>query len=76
MVRRKSIQASFVDEPRSSLEEADALVAEAMKRLAEGFAEERDRLESQWDKGDDVSTEGLRVTLQRYRSFFERLLAA
>jgi hypothetical protein len=76
MSRWKSIQASFVDEPRSSLKEADALVAETMQRLAEGFAEERDKLEGHWDRGDDVSTEELRVTLQRYRSFFERLLAA
>jgi hypothetical protein len=27
-------------------------------------------------KGDNVSTEDLRVALQRYRSFFDRLLAA
>lgn len=46
-----------------------------MKRLAETFAEERARLESQWDRGDNVSTEDLRVALQRYRSFFGRLLS-
>ena len=28
----------------------------------------------QWDRGDNVSTEDLRVALQRYRSFFDRLL--
>jgi hypothetical protein len=70
-----SIQAGFVDEPRRAVEDADHLVAQAMKRLAEMFAEERGRLESQWDRGDDVSTEDLRVALQRYRSFFGRLLA-
>jgi hypothetical protein len=31
-------------------------------------------LEKQWDQGDTVSTEALRVALQRYRSFFDRLL--
>jgi hypothetical protein len=70
-----SIQAGFVDEPRRAVEDADHLVAQAMQRLAEMFAEERGRLESQWDRGDDVSTEDLRVALQRYRAFFGRLLA-
>ncbi|HKT75460.1 MAG TPA: hypothetical protein VJQ78_01925 [Sphingobium sp.] len=70
-----SIQGSFVDEPRRAVEEADTLVAAAMKRLAETFASERSDLESQWDRGDNVSTEDLRVALQRYRAFFERLLS-
>ena len=69
------IQAGFVDEPRPSVEQADALVASVMKRLAESFAKERERLESQWHGGGDVSTEDLRVALQRYRSFFTRLLS-
>jgi hypothetical protein len=70
------IQTGFVDEPRRAVEEADHLVAATMKRLAESFAEERARLEGQWDRGDDVSTEDLRVALQRYRAFFTRLLSA
>ena len=57
------------------MEQADGLVASAMKRLAEVFAEERSKLEKQWDRGDNVSTEDLRVALQRYRSFFHRLLS-
>jgi len=69
------IQAGFVDEPRRAVEDADHLVAAAMKRLAETFADERARLEAQWARGDDVSTEDLRVALQRYRAFFGRLLA-
>jgi hypothetical protein len=69
------IQAGFVDEPRKAVEEADGLVALAMKRLAETFANERSQLEGQWDRGDDVSTEDLRVALRRYRSFFGRLLS-
>ena len=74
--RWTEIQASFVDEPRDSVEQADALVADLMQRLAAGFAGERERLESQWESGDDVSTEDLRVALTRYRSFFDRLLSA
>jgi hypothetical protein len=69
------IQIAFVDEPRKAVQDADNLVAQAMKRLAEIFSDERKKMESQWDKGDDVSTEDLRVALQRYRSFFNRLLA-
>ena len=72
----KDIQAEFVDEPRRAVQDADALVAELMQRLAETFANEREQLESQWAGGDDVSTEDLRHGLRRYRSFFERLLAA
>lgn len=73
--RWQDIQVGFVDEPRNCVEQADGLVAEVMKRLAEGFAEERRSLEGQWDRGDQVSTEDLRVALQRYRSFFNRLLS-
>jgi hypothetical protein len=73
--RWDTIQAGFVDEPRQSVEQADALVAEVMKRLAESFANERQDLERQWSQGDDVSTEDLRLSLRRYRSFFDRLLS-
>jgi hypothetical protein len=74
--RWSNAQSNFVDEPRKAVEEADQLVATVMQRLADGFASERSTLEKQWDKGDNVSTEDLRVALQRYRSFFDRLLAA
>jgi hypothetical protein len=69
-----SVQVRFVDEPRQAVEEADRLIATTMKRLAGIFSEERLKLEHQWDRGDDVSTEDLRVGLRRYRSFFSRLL--
>jgi len=72
--RWTDIQTGFVDEPRRAVEQADALVAEVIKRLADSFAEERSKLEGQWGRGDDVSTEDLRVSLRRYRSFFDRLL--
>ena len=74
--RWSNVQTGFVDEPRKAVEEADKLVAAVMKRLAEGFANERSSLEKQWDRGDNVSTEDLRVAFQRYRSFFDRLLNA
>lgn len=74
--RWREIQIAFVDEPRESVAKADALVADLMQRLAASFSDERRGLESQWDRGDDVSTEDLRVALMRYRSFFDRLLSA
>lgn len=70
-----AIQVGFVDEPRQAVERADSLVAGAMERLAEVFAEERARMEGQWDRGDNVSTEELRLALRRYRAFFGRLLS-
>ena len=73
--RWDSVQVAFVDEPRKAVEDADSLVAATMKRLAEVFAEERQKLEHQWDRGDNVSTEDLRQALRRYRSFFSRLLS-
>jgi hypothetical protein len=65
----------FVDEPQRAVEQEDTLVAAAMKRLAEMLAAERAKLEGQWDRGDNVSTENLRLALRRYRSFFGRLLS-
>lgn len=73
--RWEEVQTRFVDEPRGAVEDADGLVANLMQQLAEGFAQERERLEAQWGRGEDISTEDLRVALQRYRSFFRRLLS-
>ena len=73
--RWEKIQIGFVDEPRKAVEQADELVVSAIKRLAEVFATERQKLEAEWDKTDNVSTEDLRIALRRYRSFFDRLLS-
>ena len=73
--RWDQVQASFVDEPRHAVEQADSLVANVVKRIAEQFSAEREKLENQWGKGDNVSTEDLRQALRRYRSFFDRLLS-
>jgi len=74
--RWNKVQASFVDEPRHAVEEADSLVAAVTDRLTACFANERAGLEKQWDRGEEVSTEDLRVALQRYRAYFSRLLNA
>ena len=69
------IQTAFVDDPQASVKEADELVASGIKKLAETFADERTKLEQEWSRGNDVSTEDLRLALRRYRAFFQRLLA-
>jgi hypothetical protein len=74
--RWEEIQVRFVDEPQASVKDADALVQELMQRLADNFADERGRLEHQWEQGQEASTEDLRTALQQYRSFFRRLLVA
>ena len=73
--RWDAIQVNFVDEPRRAVQEADGLVAVTTKRLAETFAAERTKLDAQWERGENVSTEDLRLALRRYRSFFGRLLS-
>jgi polyhydroxyalkanoate synthesis regulator phasin len=72
--RWQHIQSEFVDDPRKTVSEAHELVGELMKRINDAFAKERGDLERQWSEGDSVSTEDLRVCLQRYRAFFSRLL--
>lgn len=74
--RWEQVQGHFVDDPRHAVENADDLVSTVMGRLQDVFAAERDRLEGMWARGEDVGTEDLRVALQRYREFFNRLLAA
>jgi hypothetical protein len=70
-----ALQTGFVDEPRRSVEQADELVARLMQDLAQTFSNERSKLEGQWEQGDKVSTEDLRLVLRRYRSFFDRFLS-
>ena len=73
--RWSEIQAGFVDEPRRAVQQADTLVSDVISRIADSFGREHTQLEQQWDRGGDVSTEELRQALQRYRSFFSRLLS-
>jgi hypothetical protein len=72
--RWDEVQGRFVDEPRDSVQKADDLVSDLVDRLTSGFAQTRSGLEEQWNKGEDASTEDLRVALMRYRAFFQRLL--
>ncbi|OCB09304.1 hypothetical protein A5717_26400 [Mycolicibacterium porcinum] len=73
--RWNDVQAAFVDDPKGCVQEADNLVSEVVDELTASFADTRSRLEAQWDRGEAASTEDLRVALQRYRDFFQRLLS-
>jgi len=73
--RWTAIQSRFVDEPRKSVQEADQLVQSAIQQIEEVFASERSNLEKQWSRGDQASTEDLRICLQHYRQFFDKLLS-
>jgi hypothetical protein len=73
--RWDDVQAAFVDDPKECVQKADGLVAEVVEQLTNGFSEARSRLEAQWARGEDASTEDLRQALKRYREFFQRLLS-
>jgi hypothetical protein len=73
--RWDDVQAAFVDDPTECVQKADALVAEVVEQLTAGFSGARSRLEAQWARGEEASTEDLRLALRRYREFFQRLLA-
>jgi hypothetical protein len=73
--RWAGVQAAFVDDPKDCVHQADALVSDLFEQLTSGFAQVRSRLEEQWVRGEQASTEDLRLILMHYREFFERLLA-
>ena len=73
--RWAGVQTAFVDDPKDCVHQADLLVTDLFEQLTRGFAGVRSRLEEQWARGEEASTEDLRLVLMRYREFFERLLA-
>ena len=73
--RWAGVQAAFVDDPKDCVQKADALVSDLVEHLTTGFGQARSRLEEQWSRGKEASTEDLRLALMHYREFFERLLA-
>ncbi|GCE41758.1 hypothetical protein Rhow_005417 [Rhodococcus wratislaviensis] len=73
-LRWDEVQSGFVDDPRECVQKADGLVSDVVDRITTGFSEARSRLEEQWARGEEGSTEDLRLALKRYREFFQRLL--
>lgn len=73
--RWNDVQAAFVDDPRACVQKADSLVSSAVEQLTASFSQTRSRLEDQWSRGEEASTEDLRIALKHYRDFFDRILA-
>jgi hypothetical protein len=73
--RWSAVQAAFVDDPKDCVQKADVLVSDLVEQLTSSFARARSSLEEQWARGEQASTEDLRLALMHYREFFERLLA-
>jgi hypothetical protein len=72
--RWTAIQTDFVDQPRKAVEDADKLITDTIQHIEQRFAAERSTLEPGQNR-DQVSTEDLRVALQRQRTMLMRLLA-
>lgn len=73
--RWQQVQVEFVDQPRQAVQQAHDLVDEVVEQLTTSFSDQRNGLEGTWTRGENVSTEDLRLALQRYRTFFNRLLS-
>jgi hypothetical protein len=71
----ENVQTAFVDNPKHAVRHADELVDRTIRQITDNLTRERESLEREWNSGREVSTEELRIALQRYRSFFNRLLS-
>jgi hypothetical protein len=70
------IQTAFVDNPAKAVEDADKLVEDTIKHIADLFAGDREKRASARGTAGQNSTEDLRLGLQRCRTIFNRLMAA
>lgn len=73
--RWEDIQVRFVDQPQESVAAADKLVDDVVTTVTTRLGDQRRQLESQWQREEEVSTEQLRQSLQRYHALFDRLLS-
>jgi hypothetical protein len=74
--RWSDVQASFVDDPGTSIHDADVLVTQAMEDLAKALIARRDTLQSRWRSTEaPPDTEELRLTIQGYRALLFGLLS-
>ena len=64
----QQVQGTFVDDPQRAVHEASVLVDRTLREIHENV--------TRGQITDPTSTEDLRVSFQRYREFFQRLLSA
>ncbi|GIH50638.1 hypothetical protein SAMN05421833_12840 [Microbispora rosea] len=67
--RWREIKTGFVDDPRQSVEQADALVEEALSALTS----RRQALLDQWKENEQGDTEALRLALHEYHALLAHL---
>jgi hypothetical protein len=70
----RELQAAFVDEPRTAVQQADSLVTQLMDTLTSQLTEQKRALNGEWDRDGDVDTEALRLAMRRYRAVFDQML--
>jgi hypothetical protein len=62
------VQVTFVDDPQRAVQEASVLIDRTLEEIRANVGSGH--------TGEAMSTEDLRVSFQRYREFFQRLLSA
>jgi hypothetical protein len=70
--RWDALQAGFVDDPPAAAQQAESLVSELMQRMTDRHATLRKGLGD--GAGEVPDTESMRLTLRRYRAFFNSLV--
>jgi hypothetical protein len=70
----REVQARFVDDPRGAVSQAQSLVADAVRALAEALLAEQLNLDPR-KRAENPDTESLRIALRGYKDFLERVLA-
>ena len=73
--RWESVQASFVDDPRRAVEQADGIVSAAVAALQAHIEQRREDLAETWRDGEQASTDTLLTAFQRYRDLFDGVLS-
>lgn len=71
--RWNQVQSDFVDDPHTSIREADALAGEVTEAVIAALEEQRTALRATWDGARGGDTEALRLALRDYRSFVRHL---
>ena len=70
--RWNALQTGFVDDPPAAAQQAESLVSELVQRMTDRHAALRKELAE--SEGEVPDTESMRLTLRRYREFFNSLL--
>jgi hypothetical protein len=73
--RWEAVQASFVDDPRRAVEQADEMVSVAVAALQAYIEQQREDLAETWRGEQQASTDALLTAFQCYRELFEGVLS-